>query len=312
MTRYSIIGFGSQARAWAANLRDGGLDVTVLARAGGQSFEEAEKAGFTTLPLQGESKIAGDNILLLTPDHTHQEILEQLGPRLTDGCRVVYAHGFSYTARDLKEKFPTLNHLLLAPKAIASEVRRQFTEGGKLGAVYSVEGVNHGPVEGHRLWLLKLADRIGITAGPWESSFQDETFADLFSEQSLLCSLLPYGALESYNRLRAQGIRAETAYMECWLEVKLIAEAMTRLGPKKFFELISPNALAGGEKARELIFDRDTGDKLDDLLDDVWSGRFNREVEETNMDELRTKVLNFWDKQELTSVHEKLAPELME
>ena len=51
-----------------------------------------------------------------------------------------------------------------------------------------------------------------------------------------------------------------------------------------FFNLISPNALIGGEKAKNL-FDDDFEQKLNSLIDDIWSKKF-LEVESTT---LRTK-----------------------
>ena len=45
--RIAVIGYGSQGRAHALNLRDSGLDVVVGLRKGGPSWKQAEKDGWT-------------------------------------------------------------------------------------------------------------------------------------------------------------------------------------------------------------------------------------------------------------------------
>ena len=44
--RIAVLGFGSQGRAHALNLRDSGLDVVVGLRKGGPSWEKARAEGF--------------------------------------------------------------------------------------------------------------------------------------------------------------------------------------------------------------------------------------------------------------------------
>ena len=44
------------------------------------------------------------------------------------------------------------------------------------------------------------------------ASIEEEAKADLFSEQSLLCSVLPYAGLSCYNKLREKGVSKEMAY----------------------------------------------------------------------------------------------------
>ncbi|HIJ06634.1 MAG TPA: ketol-acid reductoisomerase, partial [Methanocalculus sp.] len=46
----AVIGYGSQGRGQALNLRDSGLDVIIGLRPG-KSWDEAKKDGFTVLPV---------------------------------------------------------------------------------------------------------------------------------------------------------------------------------------------------------------------------------------------------------------------
>lgn len=310
MNEVVIIGLGSQAKAWAANLTDSGYKVIIALRENSPSREFALKKGYQLLELQSNELSTYETFILLTPDHTHLETLSEIAPKLTNGSNIIYAHGYSYSAFNLKEKFPHLNHLLLAPKAIASEVRFQFENDGKLGAAYSLEGISSNKKEAQDL-VFEVAKSIGITAGPYETTFLEETNADLFSEQSLLCSILPYGALHSYNKLRQKGVKREIAYLECWLEVKLIADAMVKMGPIEFFKLISPNALIGGEKAQQILFDKQYHQKLDSLAEDIWNKKFFTECETLDFNSLRSEVLTRWEAEELVTVHSELGPQLI-
>jgi ketol-acid reductoisomerase len=307
-TKLVIIGFGSQAKAWALNLKDSGYKVSIALRIDSPSIEIANELGFATLALQGQELSEFSTILMLAPDNSQLQILQDNQSVIRKDARIVYAHGFSVCAHKLNELFPDWSHLLLAPKAIASEVRFRYQTKGKIGSVYNTE-FSRQP-EQDKSYLLQLAADLGFNAGPYFGSFQDETYADLFSEQSLLCSLIPYGALNSYNKLRERGISKEIAYLECWFEVKLIADAMVQMGPEKFFQLISPNALAGGEKAQQLLFDKAYREKLDSLLNDIWQGDFTTECEKTDFETLRKNVLEFWRQNELSETHKQMAGEL--
>jgi ketol-acid reductoisomerase len=302
MTHIIIIGFGSQAKAWALNLKDSGENVHIALRYQSQSLATAKELGLKTLTLGPDLKYFR-NFALLTPDHTHQRILHENREFIQKGSKIILAHGYSYTRHDLKTEYPDWDFLLFAPKAIASELRFQFESKGKLAAVMSTEG-SKDPLDGRLIG--RLAKSLGITAGPFETTFQDETFADLFSEQSILCSLLPYGALSSYKKLREKGISKEIAYLECWYEIKLIADAMVKMGPEKFFELISPNALFGGEKARKLLLDERFNSASLELLKDIWSEKFFREIDGTDFETLREEIIGFWRKEELAQTHQEL------
>jgi len=298
LTRVTIIGYGSQAKAWAANLRDSGLNISVLLRSQSESIELVKNDGFQVLNFD-QLDSAGDLFLFLTPDDSHHLIAEELKKKVSlTGKTFVFAHGYSYLRYDFETIYPETNHLLLAPKAIASELRERYL------AKEILVGVLSDP-KGEKTELLDfLASKLGLTK-KIQASFKDEAWADLFSEQSVLCSLLPYGARKSYDYLIDKGINPEVAFTECWMEVKLIADAMLKFGPKGFAELISPNALIGGEKAKNLIFDNEYQKKLDSLWSDISSGKFDREVDETNTSELRKNILDDWNKSTLPKVFDE-------
>src|SRR5690606_9026472 len=156
-----------------------------------------------------------------------------------------------------------------------------------------------GESEEFEKWLKALAKNMGINMGPFKTSFKNETQADLYSEQGLLCSLVPYAAGEMFRHLVETGIEPELAYFECWHELKLIVNAMVDKGPEGFFELISPNALNGAEKGYQKLFTPEFHQNLRSLLIEIQNGTFNQELEESNIEDTRKIIRQRWQKSPL-------------
>ncbi len=303
----TLIGFGNQATAWALNLRDSGWDVQVCLKNNSPSIEKAKKLGFKIATLQAAAKTIG-NFVNLTPDHLHHEVLD--GIKFQSGSRLIFAHGYSVESKSIKHDNYNAEILLFAPKAIASELRFLYETKGKLAAIYSTEFSME--KEKAKQWLFELAQALGINAGPYPASFEDETKADLFSEQSILCSVLPRAAEMSFRLLRSKGISEELAYLECWYEMKLIANTLVKMGPNEFFKLISPNALLGGYKAEKLLFDKAYQNKLETLFEDIDRGTFYKQANETDFAVLRDTIAQEWQHSGLQQTHQKLKQQLFE
>lgn len=299
----SIVGWGNQARAWAANLMDSGFQVTVLLRQGSASWDKASKVA-TVLPLDGA--IPAAPIALLIPDHEIATAVEELCARMQDGGTFLYAHGYALMDGELAEKFPQHHHVLLAPKAIGTEVRATFLEKRALGGVYSVEKVP----ESHRRRIegqtLAIAKALGITMGPFPCTVRQETVADLFSEQAVLCSVIPESCRLAYEMLRARGIPPELAFFELWHEVGLIVKVMVDRGPEAFFQLISPNALIGADKGQRVLCDDHFKKNMQKLLSDIEDGTFQKEVGKTQVDQIRRETLARWQNSDLGATLERL------
>ncbi len=303
-----IIGFGNQAKSWALNFADSGVDFSIGLRSESPSLIKAKSMGFKTIELSDELE-QFSTIVLLTPDSTHGDILKVISKKIKAQTSILYAHGYSVINQKLNELYPKFYHILFAPKAIASELRFQYETGGKLGAVYSLEFLST-EIESSRKELFKLAKNLGITSGPYETSFKNETYADLFSEQTMLCAILPYVSNLLFKKLREKGIEKETAYFESWYEVKLIADTLIKIGPEKFFDLISPNALLGSYVGQKILLDEVFENKMQDLLENIYSGKFEQQAKETDLPELKKKINTFWKNQELTNVHNEMKDEL--
>jgi ketol-acid reductoisomerase len=305
MMQLTIIGFGNQAKAWSQNLKDSGFPVNVALKPQSPSMETAAKLGFNVVEMGSETFYQGKVFALLTPDQSHYDLMMTHGHHFKAGTVILYAHGFSLLKHEFHKKFPQLQHVLYAPKSIGTELRRQYLDKGKLGAVYSLEHFN-GQSEEFEKWLLKLAISMGINLGPFKATFKNETQADLYSEQGLLCSLIPYAAGEMFQHLVETGIEPELAYFECWHELKLIVNAMVDKGPEGFFDLISPNALIGAEKGYHRLFTPDFHANLRSLLIEIQNGTFNQELDKTNVEETRKIIRERWQKSSLMKTFHKI------
>lgn len=310
-----LVGLGNQGKAWALNLRDSKVSLWVFRRCRREEEDNPQQVQF--LKDNHISSITSDNqsalreisiVLLLCPDHLHSSFFKDYGDLFAPGTFFIYAHGFSVMANHLPEQYPQFQHLLLAPKAIASAVRFQYESKGKLAAVSSSEFANDQAMAEEV--LRELAQALGVTT-IFERSFREETNADLLSEQSLLCSLIPIGAMHCFETLKKRGVSNEVAYIESWHEVKLIADAMIKFGPTHFFELISPNAFYGGLKASEKFFDKQFQKKLEQLSEDIWSGKFSKQVSQIDVEEMRRDYLKNISSSDLQMAFNKIKDKLI-
>jgi ketol-acid reductoisomerase len=305
MMRLTIVGFGNQAKAWSQNLKDSAFPFRVALRGDSPSVKYAIEAGHEVVEIGSQEFYEDQAFALLTPDDAHDEFLRTHANHLQAGSCILYAHGFSLSQHKFHQHYPHLNHILFAPKAIGSELRKQYLIKGKLGAVYSLEHLKVNPEE-IKTWLFKLSKSLGINLGPFATSFERETLADLYSEQGLLCSLIPYAAAEMFDNLNRSGIEPELAYFECWHELKLIVNAMVDAGPQAFFDLISPNALIGSEKGFQKLFTPEFKTNLNNLLKEIESGKFNKELEETEYSKLKAVIKKRWLEAPLTKTFNQM------
>lgn len=303
MNQISIIGLGNQAKSWAQNLLDSGFTVELSVR----NITEEALIFQNNNPNLNLSKLTHQwvekqtHIALLIPDDQHEVFLNQYSQNFIDGTCIIYAHGFSEVAYGLSKKFSKLNHLLLAPKSIASELRNNYIHKKNLSAVYSIITANSKSDDTHKRYLLNLARNLGITWGPFPVSFEQECKADLFSEQTLLCNFLPELLGQTFQKLTDKNIPWELAFCEIFLELKLIVNALESVGPKEFYNLISPNALIGSQEYVEKWHSRlNFNDALDECWNELESGNIINRLLNTDYKSTKDKILKKWDNHVLT------------
>jgi ketol-acid reductoisomerase len=300
-----IIGHGSQAKAWGENLKLSGAEVTYALRESSNSFEAARENGQKVIVLKEiDKKSCYDAILLLTPDHTHLPILIEISDQLAHASKIVYAHGFSIDKENIHQKFPHFSHLLLAPKAIASEVTKLYSQNKPVPAAFSLER-SLSPAKDMQL-IHDIAAQVGMNGTLVQTTFREETICDLFSEQSILCSTLPRIIKASYDTLVKNGVSQELAFLECCLESKYILNTLLEVGFSKFFEIISPNALVGAKKATERLFDDQFFHQFETLFKDIESGQFYQEIESSDIDTFRKKMVSLYSEGDIEKTRKSL------
>src|SRR6187200_3408284 len=75
--KIAILGYGSQGRAHALNLKDSGFDVVVGVRKNGDSWKKAKKDGLSVATPVDAAKGA-DLVALLTPDLTQEALYNEV------------------------------------------------------------------------------------------------------------------------------------------------------------------------------------------------------------------------------------------
>jgi hypothetical protein len=120
--KIAILGYGSQGRAHALNLRDSGFDVTVGLRAGGPTEIKAKADGFTP-KTPAEAVRGAELVAVLTPDMVQPQLYgETIEPNIAPGACLLFAHGFNVHYGQIAPR-EDLDVVLVAPKGPGALVR---------------------------------------------------------------------------------------------------------------------------------------------------------------------------------------------
>jgi len=270
----AVIGYGSQGKAQAMCLRDSGVKVILGLRPTGKSFAEAQRDGFQVFPIAEAAKKA-DIIHILLPDENHgpvyaAEIKDQMAPGKTLSC----SHGFNFVYKEIVPP-KDVDVIMIAPKSPGSEVRKRFVEGFGVPGLIAVMQDYTGKA---RATAMAIAKAEGLTrAGVLECTMEQETYEDLFGEQTVLCGgmvdLMKYG----FETLIEAGYPPEMAYFECVHEVKLIVDLIYEGGIQKMNSFISNTAEWGEYSTGPKIITPAVKENMRQALKDIESGKFAKE-----------------------------------
>lgn len=274
----AILGYGSQGRAWALNLRDSGLNVVVGLDYVGKSWRQAEEDGFKPAYIKDVVNNA-DVIVFLLPDMVQPQIWEKsVKPYMNKGADLVFAHGFNIHYKLIIPPEDS-DVYMVAPKAPGPMVRRTYERGSGVPALVAI----HQNVSGLALQkALAIAKGIGCTRiGVIETTFKEETETDLFGEQVILVGGIMELIKASFNTLIEEGYQPEVAYFEVVNELKLIVDLIYEKGLVGMLKAVSDTAKYGGITIGKYIIDETTRKKMQKVLERIRSGEFAKEwVEE--------------------------------
>ena len=278
--RIAIIGYGSQGRAHARNLRDSGFDVVVGARPGGGADRKARADGFRVVSPTDAAREAS-LVALLTPDMSHRSVYaNDIAPNLAPGGALLVAHGFSVLYGEVEPR-DDIDVILVAPKGPGDLVRREYEIGRGVPCLFAAKQDASGTA---RAKALAYASGIGGTlAGAIETSFAEETETDLFGEQAVLCGGASELVIAGFETLVEAGYKPEIAYFECLHELKLIVDLLYEGGLAKMHEFVSETAKYGDLVSGPRIINAETKERMREVLRDIQSGKFAKQwIDENN------------------------------
>jgi ketol-acid reductoisomerase len=271
--RIAILGYGSQGRAHALNLKDSGYDVVVGVRKSGDSWAKAKKDGLAvaepTEAVKGAALVA-----VLTPDLTQQDLYKQVIGNIDKGATLLFAHGFNVHFGLIKPR-KDLDVVLIAPKGPGGLVRRQFQQGR---GVPSLMAIYQNPTKQAKHKALAYADGIGGTrGGVLTTTFAEETETDLFGEQAVLCGGATELVVKGFETLVEAGYQPEVAYYECLHELKLIVDLLHEGGLAKMHKFISETAKYGDLTRGPRVVNASTKKEMRKILKEIQDGKFARQ-----------------------------------
>ena len=269
--RVAVIGYGSQGHAHALNMRDNGCNVVVGLPAGSKSREKAEAEGLPVVTPAVAAEQA-DVIMILIPDQNHREVFERdIRPGLAPGKMLMTAHGFSLHFSQIVPP-ADIDVAMVAPKSPGHMMRRLFTEGVGVPALWAVHQDATGKAEA---MTLAYARAIGSTrAGVLRTTIAEETETDLFGEQAVLCGGITALIRAGFETLVEAGYQPEVAYFECMHEMKLIVDLMYQGGMSYMRYSISDTAEFGDYVSGSRIIDQHTRDEMRKILQEIQNGSF--------------------------------------
>ena len=271
--RIAVLGYGSQGRAHALNLKDSGFNVIVGVRKSGKSWKQAKRDGLTVA--EPVDAVAGaDLVAMLVPDMAQAALYASIKTSLKPGATLLFAHGFNVHFKQIKPR-KDLDVVLIAPKGPGSLVRRQYQQGRGVPCLIAVAQDATGKAHAK---ALAYADGIGGTrGGVVATSFAEETETDLFGEQAVLCGGATELVVAGYETLVEAGYQPEVAYYECLHELKLIVDLLHEGGLAKMHRYVSDTAKYGDLTRGPRIVNDRTRKEMRKILKEIQSGKFARQ-----------------------------------
>ena len=267
----AIVGYGSQGRAHALNLRDSGFDVTIGLRPGGPTEIKAKADGFT-VKTPAEAVKGARIVAVLTPDMVQPQLYgEVIEPNMDKGACLLFAHGFNVHYGQITPR-DDLDVVLVAPKGPGALVRREYEIGRGVPSVYAVHQDRSGNAE--QFALTYCAGIGGARQNAIKTTFKEETETDLFGEQAVLCGGATRLVQAGWETLVEAGYQPEVAYYECLHELKLIVDLFYEGGIANMNYSISNNAEFGEYETGPKIVTDDTRKAMRQCLTDIQTGEY--------------------------------------
>jgi ketol-acid reductoisomerase len=270
--RICVLGYGSQGRAHALNLKDSGFEVVIGVRKG-DSWKKAKQDGLPVAEPAAAVKGA-DLIAMLAPDLAQKAVYSAVIGNVKKGATLLFAHGFNIHFKQIKPR-KDLDVILIAPKGPGDLVRRQYEQGRGVPCLLAVY-----QDASRKAFAKALAYAHGIggtRGGVLKTTFAEETETDLFGEQAVLCGGATELVVKGFETLVEAGYQPEVAYFECMHELKLIVDLLHEGGIWKMHKFISETAKYGDLTRGPRVVNAKTKAEMRKILKEIQQGKFARQ-----------------------------------
>ena len=270
--RVAVIGYGSQGRTHALNLRDSGVaDIVIGLKSGSATRAKALADGFK-VATAGEAASGAEVVAVMVSDEAHRDLYrDELEPNLKPGAALIFAHGLSVRF-GLVTPRPDLDVILDSPKGIGPRIRDLYEAGE---GVFCLFGVHQDASGGAHALGLSYAAALGCgRKGILETTFAAECESDLFGEQVVLCGGVAELVDGAFMKLVNAGYPPEVAWFECFYELKLVTDLMFERGIAGAFAKISNTAEYGAYLTGPRVIGEASLKAMDGVLSDVRDGSF--------------------------------------
>ena len=274
--KVAILGYGSQGHAHALNLRDSGAKNLVVAlREGSPSAKKAEAEGLKVMGI-ADAAAWCDLIMFTMPDELQAETYKKyVHDNIKEGAAIAFAHGLNVHFGLIEPK-KGVDVLMMAPKGPGHTVRGEYTKGGGVPCLVSVDKDESG--KALEIGLSYCSAIGGGRSGIIETNFREECETDLFGEQAVLCGGLIELIRCGFETLVEAGYAPEMAYFECLHEVKLIVDLIYEGGIANMDYSISNTAEYGQYVTGPRILPYEQTKKtMKGVLADIQKGKFVRD-----------------------------------
>jgi ketol-acid reductoisomerase len=243
-----IVGYGSQGRAHALNLKDScATNVVIALKTGSATIKKAEADGFKVMTVAEAAKW-GDLLMMATPDELQADIYKaDIAGNIRDGAAIAFAHGLNVHFGLIEPK-DTLDVVMIAPKGPGHTVRGEYQKGGGVPCLVAVEKNASGNA-------LDLALSYACGVGGGRSGIIETNFG-------------------GFETLVEAGYAPEMAYFECLHEVKLIVDLIYEGGIANMNYSISNTAEWGEYVSGPRIITAETKAEMKRVLTDIQTGKF--------------------------------------
>lgn len=274
--RVAVVGYGSQGRAHALNLRDSGVaELRVALHAGSRSIDRARADGFQ--PVRTPEAVGwAEVVVMAAPDEVQPGLYAaEIAPVLRPGAALLFIHGLTIHF-GLIAPPPGVDVVLVCPKGAGASVRSAYERGGGVPALL---GVHRDATGGARAQALAYAAALGCgRAGVHPTTFGDECVCDLLGEQAVLCGGIPELIRAAWETLVEAGYPPHVAWFETLFEARLVTDLIGAHGIAGMLERVSNTAEYGAYLTGPRVVGEASRAAMREVLAEVRSGAFVRRL----------------------------------